>query len=166
MNGGDRGPDGELQELFRGLRAQEGETVPSFASMVARAREAAAEEPADPQEGGEELRGGSPLPGAPPVREWAPAGGTTPRPPRGGGRMRWIPPLVAAAVVATLLISQRGRDDREFDRLVNDWSRTAQVALQSPTDRLLAVPGSQYLRSVPQLGSGLPTSTPSPGRRP
>lgn len=166
MTDRDQRSDEELGEAFRRLQARDGERRPSFAAMMARARDLAGEEAAD-QRGHDALSPEvGPLPAAAPVPERTPSVGPTPLRPRRGGQMRWIPSFVAAAVVAALLISGRGRDDRAFDRLVDDWSRTAQVALQSPTDRLLAVPGSQYLRSVPQLGSGLPTSTPSPGRRP
>ena len=61
-------------------------------------------------------------------------------------------PLAAAAGLALWLAPGRAAD-REFERAVSEWSRTER-ALASPTDGLLAVPGSEYLRRLPIVGSG------------
>lgn len=59
-------------------------------------------------------------------------------------------PLAAAAGLAVWLAPDRA-GDREFERAVSEWSRTERSL---PTDGLLAVPGSEYLRRLPALGSG------------
>ena len=131
-----------LREGFREVRARDEERAPSFQAILRRAREEAAD-PALTVVSGKD---------APPSR--------APR-----RLLRWGAPMAAAAVLATLLVTGDRHANREFDRLVNDWSRTAQVTLRSPTDGLLTVPGSEYLRSVPAVGSGAPrTATPSPRR--
>lgn len=60
-------------------------------------------------------------------------------------------PLAAAAGLALWLVPDRA-GDREFERAVTEWSRTEHSL---PTDGLLAVPGSEYLRRLPALGSGV-----------
>lgn len=67
----------------------------------------------------------------------------------------WATPVVIAASLTLLLLRRpdpADRADREFEQLVTQWSRTNQSAPRSPTDRLLSVPGSEYLRSTPTLG--------------
>ncbi|MBK8250820.1 MAG: hypothetical protein IPK85_26005 [Gemmatimonadetes bacterium] len=59
-------------------------------------------------------------------------------------------PLAAAAGVALWLGPDRA-GDREFERAVTEWSRTERAL---PTDGLLSVPGSEYLRRLPALGTG------------
>lgn len=142
--------DGEegLREGFRRLREEEARAAPSFAAMMARARSGTLT--------GEEI------PGAPP----APTSTEDTLSVRRNRWIRWLPPLAAAAALSTLLLSGSREADREFDRLVTEWSQTSRVALHSPTDRLLTVPGSQYLRSLPTLGSDRPLTTPSQRSRP
>lgn len=67
---------------------------------------------------------------------------------------RWVAfvaPLAAAAGLALWLVPDRA-GDREFERAVTEWSRTDRAL---PTDGLLSVPGSEYLRRLPALGSGV-----------
>ncbi len=142
-----------LREGFRRVREEEEATAPSFAALMARARSGIT--------AGETAAGLHPPVGAPGT---ASAGEIPhlqgPAVPGTGIRWRrWLPPLLAAAALSAVLIQGSGRADREFDRVVNEWSETARVALHSPTDRLLAVPGSQYLRSVPSVGADRPAST-------
>jgi hypothetical protein len=142
-----------LREGFRRVRVEEEATAPSFAALMARARSGVT--PGEVAVG-EISAAATPASAAP---------GDIPSPPVPSIPVtrirwrRWLPPLVAAAALAAVLIPESGRADREFDRLVNEWSETARVALHSPTDRLLAVPGSQYLRSVPSVGADRPAST-------
>lgn len=145
MTNPDEGDDLLLREGFRKLREEEGQAAPAFAALMARARSEA--------NSGEEPSAGV----VPPNRT------LTAHPNRW---VRWLPPLVAAAMVGAVLLSGSRNADREFDRLVNEWSQTARLALHSPTDRLLAVPGSQYLRSVPRVGADRPASTSPLRRRP
>lgn len=159
MNGGREG-DERLREAFRTLREEEVGGAPSFSALMARARsEALAEEaPARARPDARDPLGAS-TPAAPPARVegWAP---------RRHPWIRWLPPLAAAAAVAAILLSGGRSADREFDRLVGEWSRTSRVALHSPTDRLLAVPGAQFLRSVPLVGAAPPAPTSSQRSRP
>lgn len=139
MTDHDEGDDLLLREGFRRLREEDARVAPSFATLMAGARNDVA---AGEQEGA--------------------AGPVSPdpvRPTRRNPWVRWLPPVAAAAVLGAVLLSGSGKADREFDRVVNEWSQTARVALHSPTDRLLAVPGSQYLRSMPRLGGDRPAST-------
>ena len=79
----------------------------------------------------------------------------------------WASTALAAAV-AGLLLMGRGSEDAEFERLVSSYSIDAATgAWQSPTSRLLAVPGIELIRSVPSVGHfiggtglDLPTNTP------
>ena len=152
-----------LREGFRRVREEEEAAAPSFAALMARARsgitpgENPGGIPAEPSP--------ARAPGTATPEELPDLPGDTI--PLGRVRWgRWLPPLLAAAALAAVLIQGSGRADREFDRVVNQWSETARVALHSPTDRLLAVPGSQYLRSVPSVGADRPESTSPLRRRP
>lgn len=143
MTDRNEGEDLHLRQGFRRLREEDAGAAPSFAALMGRARNdlAAGEAAATPLE--------SPAITPPDSASR----------PRRSPWIRWGPPVAAAALLGAVLIQGSGRADREFDRVVNEWSQTARVALHSPTDRLLAVPGSQYLRSMPRLGSGRPAST-------
>lgn len=149
-----------LREGFRRVRDEEEAAAPSFAALMARARSGiaagevatgAVPPAADPSSATPGEIPSAPVPSVPVTRiRWR----------------RWLPPLVAAAAMAAVLVHGSGGADREFDRVVNEWSQTARVALHSPTDRLLTVPGSQYLRSVPRVGADRPASTSPLRRRP
>lgn len=129
-------PNDEIDELLRarfaGLREADARQVPAFGAMIARARTQIEAEPAVP-----------PRPAAPaPATRWRP--------------WRWAlaaTPLAAAAAVAAIWLAPSRVAEREFERVVAEWSRTER-ALTAPTDGLLAVPGSEYLRRLPAIGSG------------
>jgi hypothetical protein len=57
--------------------------------------------------------------------------------------------IVAAGLGAILVIPDRLKD-QEFDRTVEEWSRT-EAAMRSPTDGLLTVPGSEFLGRGPSI---------------
>lgn len=68
-------------------------------------------------------------------------------------RMRmlaWSAPLLVAAGLAAILIIPDRLKEREFDRAVQEWSRS-ESAFRSPTDGLLVVPGSEFLGRGPSL---------------
>jgi hypothetical protein len=62
-------------------------------------------------------------------------------------------PLAVAAGLAAILLSPSRSAERDFERTVAEWSRVERT-LTLPTDGLLAVPGSEYLRRLPVLGTG------------
>ena len=77
-------------------------------------------------------------------------------------RVAWAVPLLVAAGLAVVVLSPRVVDrtadqaaDREFEALVGEWTRTTQAARELPTDALLPLSGSEYLRSLPVIGGGL-----------
>jgi hypothetical protein len=125
--------DKALGRQFGAMRREDASTAPSFASMIARARASAGTIEA-------------------PVRT------RVVEPPRRQPLARtllWATPVVIAASLTILLLrrpDRTDRADREFEQLVTQWSRVNQSAPRSPTDRLLLVPGSEYLRSTPTLG--------------
>lgn len=83
----------------------------------------------------------------------APVGVAVRRAPRRYWRWAaYAAPLAAAAGLALWLIPARSAD-LEFERAVTEWSRTARAL---PTDGLLSVPGSEYLRRLPAFGTGAP----------
>lgn len=115
----------QLRSTFDGLRCADARATPSFDAMIARARVEA------------DMRR-------------MPMSGATPAPRR---FWRWAAvtvPLAAAAGLALWLAPARA-GDREFEQAVTEWSRTDQPL---PTDGLLSVPGAEYLRRLPALGSG------------
>ncbi|MCC6242521.1 MAG: hypothetical protein IT353_06745 [Gemmatimonadaceae bacterium] len=124
MNDHDRF-DAHLQREFDVIRAIDRTRAPDAATMIARARAVAACAPVV-----------SPV--SAPVKRWR----TSP--------LTWAIPAVAAAGLAAVLLIPRANADDEFESLVTDWSRTS-AALRAPTDRLLALPGDEYLRSTPRL---------------
>lgn len=114
----------QLRPAVDGLRRADARATPSFDVMMARARAEADATRVTPTS--------SP---ASPRRYW-----------------RWAAfaaPLAAAAAVA-LWLAPSDAGDLEFERAVSEWSRTERPL---PTDGLLAVPGSEYLRRLPALGS-------------
>lgn len=121
----DRELEQEVRAGFHAMRRVDRAQTPDFSSMMARAR-AAADRP------------------APRVvaRSWS-------------KRLLLIggPALVAAGLAGLFIVPQRLKD-REFDRVVMEWSRT-DATLHSPTDRLLAVPGSEFLGSSPSVTGSL-----------
>ncbi|MEP7381733.1 MAG: hypothetical protein ABI910_08610 [Gemmatimonadota bacterium] len=69
--------------------------------------------------------------------------------------LRWALPLaVAAGLTAIVLIPERAAD-REFDRLVTEWSRTSDATRHAPTDGLLAPATAGLLDGLPAIGSGI-----------
>ena len=71
----------------------------------------------------------------------------------------WAGPLaIAAGLGAIYLLPVRTAEsaaDREFDRLVTEWTRTAAATSHVPTDGLLSVPGVELLGTMPLLGGGV-----------
>jgi len=126
--------DQALQQQFDALRSHDRAVAPDFSTMVARARQASNAAPADAP---------APSPRAEPSirpRRWFASPWT------------WVvPALAAAGLAAVMLMPRQDAADREFESLVADWSRVTQTASRAPTDGLLAVPGSEYLRAIPQL---------------
>lgn len=119
--------DVQLREQFQSLQRDDAAQAPSFADTIGRARAAAAQ-------GG--TRGAA----------------------RGVSKKRWrwamvLVPAAAAAGFVALWLGPARAADREFERAVSEWSR-AGGQLASPTDGLLAVPGLEYLRRIPPLGTG------------
>jgi hypothetical protein len=136
-------PDDEIEELLRtrfaGVRETDRRQTPAFAEMMARARAAvSAEEHAAPD-----------LPAVvstPPTRTLIPR----------RNPWRWAfaaAPLAVAAGLAAVYFAPSRSADREFERVVSEWSRTERT-MHAPTDGLLAVPGSEYLRRLPPLAPG------------
>ncbi len=128
--------DQTLRRGFESIREADARQVPDFSLMIARARADAAVAPSAE----------------------APATG-----PAAVADVRWIrsakrlliigAPLAAAAVFA-LWFRPASAADREFEQAVADWSRTAALTASSPTDGLLSVPGSEFLRGTPMDGMG------------
>jgi len=144
-----RRDDGDIEGRFHALRAEtEGSgRVPDFQAMMERARQ-----DAERATTLQVMDGG------------APAKGT--RLPR--RRVLWIGGGASAALAAALagLLLTRGgpSPDEEFERLVASFAAEAPAAWRSPTDRLLDVPGMEFIRTVPSVGRGLPG--PESGDRP
>ncbi len=65
----------------------------------------------------------------------------------------WGGPILLAAGLSALWVMPRRAADREFDRLVTEWSETTRSARHSPTDALLALPGSEFLGRMPAVGN-------------
>lgn len=134
--------DQALRQGFEGIRKADAERAPDFSVMIARARAEAA---------------------AMPVTTPAPAASAA------VADVRWFrstkrlvlfgAPLAAAAALA-LWFRPVSKADREFEQAVAEWSRTAARTASTPTDGLLAVPGSEFLRGTPMDGMDLRT----PGR--
>ncbi len=119
--------DDAMHRDFRALQASDARQAPPFEVMLARARADAA--------------------------QTAPARPVAVRSPWRRWRVLAIgAPLAAAAALGIWLRPAADAGDREFEDAVAAWSRTtAQVS--SPTDGLLAVPGTEFLRGTPTLGT-------------
>jgi hypothetical protein len=121
--------DPEIRELFQELRSRDERRTPGFREMLAEAREEAVQGTV----GGDV--------------EW-----------HWGRRVRrrvmWGGSLLAAAAAAiVLLLPGRGRTEAEFERAVRSYSASsAGGAWRSPTDALLALPGSEVLTTLPRVG--------------
>lgn len=133
-----------LREGFQSLRTTDAAHTPPFAPMFA---QAAAEAEVRPRA----------------LRPTAPRRGTaatTDRTPswRSARTLAWATPMLVAAGLALVVLSPERRAQRaaeqEFEALVSEWTRTATQATQLPTDGLLSLPGSQYLRTMPAIGGG------------
>lgn len=124
----ERDLDSGLRSALGGLRSRDAAQAPAFGPMIARARAVAAA-----------IEAG--LPGAGTRRTIRP----------GLRAVAWGTPLVlAAGIGAIVIVSDRARD-REFERAVSEWS-ASEAVLQSPTDQLLVLPGSELLGRPPAVG--------------
>ncbi len=122
-----------LRRDFRGLQEGDSLRAPDFGSLIARARaEAAAAPPAAPPVPAENAR-------------WI----------RAGKRMLIFgAPLAAAAALGIWFRpTSTATADQEFEQAVAAWSQTAARTASSPTDGLLSVPGSEFLRGTPEVGT-------------
>ena len=132
--------DAGLRERFRELRGETAETgrVPDFQAVWERARAQAAERPSLGV-----VTGGGPSagPGAPSYRRFLRAGA-------------WASAALAATVAGLLLVDRRAGDDDEFARLVAAYSSDVSSGFwETPTSRLLDVPGIELVRSLPLIGA-------------
>ena len=136
----DRHEEDALRERFQSLRSEQAARAPEFGAMIARAR---ADATAMPElavvEGAasDSSRGHR-------SRRWLRLGG-------------WASAALAAAVAAVLLV-RPSAEEREFVRLVAAYS--AEATWESPTSKLLAVPGIELLNSVPSVGSSRDMASP------
>jgi hypothetical protein len=129
--------DPVLQQLFAAERARDAVRAPSFASM----RDAARREVADAEHAPLTIeRGSADVRVVPSRRSWL-----------------WAAPILVAAGLAIAILrpepASQQSADREFEALVSEWSRTTAITQSSPTDRLLALPGAEFLRGTPSVGS-------------
>lgn len=166
---GDTETDALLKGRFARLKGGDAQRAPDFAAMMARARReidarasarvAAGEEPARsrPNDGHTvRIR-----PAEPPARSERAGRDSYARVANGHGRrpvLRWAVPLALAAGIAAIVVVPRLPDraaDREFDRLVTEWSRTTEATRHAPTDALLSLPGVGLLGNMPPIGSGV-----------
>jgi hypothetical protein len=121
--------DQDLKRLFGHLRTEERGRIPDFRTLMARAREEAA------QNGHGRFGGRRTLHGVP-------------------RRLAWGGSLLAAAAAAALLLLPPGTSDSEFVQVVQTFSTDpASGAWKSPTDALLDLPGRDILSTVPTIGS-------------
>lgn len=139
----DQSRDRELEGLYQGLRAEDEKRAPSFAHMMAKAREQAGEAAA-PDHTGRTVA---------PGRFFALP------------RLAWASGALAAAAAAVLIFVVPDGPDAHFEQVVRAFS-TDPAAGQwtSPTDGLLQVPGLELLSTVPSIG-GFSVPLPS-GYRP
>lgn len=115
--------DQTLRRDFQGLREGDALRAPDFGLMIARARvEAAAVPPAPPQR-----------------TPWL----------QSGKRVLLFGAPLAAAAALGIWFRPTSAADREFEQAVAAWSQTAARTATSPTDGLLAVPGTEFLRGTP-----------------
>jgi ferric-dicitrate binding protein FerR (iron transport regulator) len=127
--------DQTLRQGFEGIREADARQAPDFSLMMARARaDAAATAAAAPTV--------TATPAAADVR-WF----------RSAKRLLAVGAPLAAAAALALWFRPVSAADREFEQAVADWSRTAASTATSPTDGLLSVPGSEFLRGSPMDGT-------------
>lgn len=119
-----------LRRDFTGLQEGDSLRAPDFASMITRARAEVATTPAAPVV-------------AIPHRRWS----------RLGKRLLVVGAPLAAAAAIALWLRPVSAADREFEQAVSAWSQTAARTASSPTDGLLSVPGTEFLRGTPALGT-------------
>lgn len=132
--------DAELDELlgrqFEQLKAQDVRQAPPFGVILERARRAIDAEPAAVV---------AIAPRVAATRAW-----TSRR-----RVMLWAGPLAIAAGLGAIWLLPTRSADREFDRLVREWSQTAAATSRAPTDGLLTTPGGDFLGGMPSIGSGI-----------
>jgi hypothetical protein len=128
----DRDLDAALRSALGGVRQIDAAQAPAFGPMMARARAAAAATDS-----------------ATPI---APAGRSRRSPLR---LIAWGTPVLVAAGLGAIWIISDGNKDREFERAVSEWS-AREASLRSPTDQLLAIPGSEFLGGLPAVGRPAP----------
>ena len=126
----DRQQDTDLRARFDAQRRADASDTPSFADMMARAREL------------EITR----------AREHESTSLTRRHNLR---RLAYVGTLAAAAAIAALIVIPRSSSNEdEFEQAVRAYrSSPALGAWQSPTDGLLDVPGSQLISTVPRVGA-------------
>lgn len=166
---GDTETDALLKDRFARLKGGDAQRAPDFAAMMARARreiDARASVPVAPVEESARLR---PIdtqsvriqPAEAPANSERAGRGVAVRAASVHRRrpvLRWGVPLALAAAIAAIVVVPRLPDraaDREFDRLVTEWSRTTEATRHAPTDALLSLPGVGLLGNMPPIGSGV-----------
>lgn len=123
--------DQSLRRDFQGLKEGDALRAPDFALLIARARaEATAAPPV-------------PVQATPWLRSWK--------------RVLLVGAPLAAAAALGIWFRPTNAADREFEQAVAAWSETSARTAQSPTDGLLSVPGSEFLRGTPIDGTGART---------
>ncbi|HSL70955.1 MAG TPA: hypothetical protein VK864_11985 [Longimicrobiales bacterium] len=122
----DRPQDPELRARFAELRRQDASRAPAFADVMARARAGAAPD----------------------------SGARFRRPSVTLRRLGWAGGLAAAAAIASLIVMPRVRSqDDAFERAVRSFQTSPALgAWRSPTDRLLDLPGSHLISTMPAIG--------------
>lgn len=138
----ERDADETLRERFAALRATDARMAPDFGAMLEQARR----QSHDIGQQTDSSQFETTVERARNIRE-----------PRRWGRIALFAagPLLTAAGLAGVLFHSERQADREFDQVVMAWTQTADRALRSPTDGLLALPGDEYLHSVPAVGRGM-----------
>ena len=123
--------DQTLRRDFQGLKEGDSLRAPDFALLIARARaEVAATPPVPAQE-------------TPWLRSWK--------------RVLLVGAPLATAAALGIWFRPTSAADREFEQAVAAWSQTAARTASSPTDGLLSVPGTEFLRGTPIDGTGART---------
>lgn len=128
--------DQTIRRDFQGLREGDAQRAPDFRVLIARARaEAAAAPPV----------------AAPEATRWI----------RSAKRALLVGAPLAAAAALGIWFRPTNAADREFEQAVAEWSQTAARTATSPTDGLLSVPGTEFLRGTPI--DGMAARTPRRG---
>lgn len=123
----DQDYDEALRRDFQGLREGDAQHAPDFASLFTRARADAEATPVV----------------AAPERQWA----------RSAKRILMYGAPLAAAAALGLWLRPTDTAEQEFEQAVSAWSHTAAQTASSPTDGLLSVPGTEFLRGMPAVGT-------------